>query len=34
MALAPKYPPEPPMTLTNMREQGVHHLIDSLGVFS
>jgi hypothetical protein len=22
-----KYPPGPPMTLGNMREQGVHHLI-------
>jgi hypothetical protein len=23
----PKHPPGPPMTLGNMREQGVHHLI-------
>jgi hypothetical protein len=25
--MSPKQPPEPPMTLGNMREQGVHHLI-------
>jgi hypothetical protein len=25
--MSPKHPPGPPMTLANMREQGVHHLI-------
>ena len=25
--MPPKHPPGPPMTLGNMREQGVHHLI-------
>ena len=25
--MAPKHPPGPPMTLANMYEQGVHHLI-------
>ena len=25
----PKHPPDPPMTLGNMREQGVHHPIAS-----
>jgi hypothetical protein len=25
--MIPKPPPGPPMTLGNMREQGVHHLI-------
>ena len=27
MMTAPKHPPGPPMTLANMRRQGVHHLI-------
>jgi hypothetical protein len=27
MASNPKHPPGPPMTLGNMRELGVHHLI-------
>ena len=25
--MTPKHPPGPPITLGNMREQGVHHLI-------
>jgi hypothetical protein len=25
--MTPKHPPDPPMTLGNMREQGFHHLI-------
>jgi hypothetical protein len=28
MAPRPQHPPGPPMTLRNMRELGVHHLID------
>jgi hypothetical protein len=27
MATNPKHPPGPPMTWSNMREEGVHHLI-------